>query len=318
MPNLEVKAAYTCTQQELYSGGANVISNCAALLANFAIRFKVYTPQYIASVQQKLTNAQSLPDFQSRDSVTEILGGKVKEKLDRCLVEVRFLKSYIEQAFENDPTTMKAKIEAAGFNYYAKAAAGNGEAGLNIVQNSLKFLELPENQEALKNYMPDSFIDAFRVLVEEYKTVYMQKPVAEQTKKGATITKIEANNLAYADIVKICDNGKLVFADDPINYPKFVWETVVKLVGGEKSTKLQGYVKDKETDLPLEGTTIDTTDGVYKKVTDSDGRFEFAQITGGAHTFIITKAGYIPQTIELNLETGVTKNLTVLLDKVLP
>ena len=119
-------------------------------------------------------------------------------------------------------------------------------------------------------------------------------------------------------MIFICEHGKLIYENDAINYPKFVWDTVVKLVGGVNQTRLQGYVRDTETDLAIEGATVTSTDGVYSKVTDSAGRYEFGQITGGARSFVVRKDGYVDVPITVDLETGVTKNLSIMMVKIIP
>lgn len=230
MPKL--KSNYRCTQQELYLAGESVIANCTALLADFSRRYKTYTPAYLSTVSALVTEAKAIPDLQSRDAATEILGSQVEAKLNEALGEARFLKSYIELAYANNLAIMKAQIVSAGFTFYEKAADGNHEAGKKLLDNSIDFLSKPNNADALRDFMPDGFFAEYSVLRSEYANMLARFSTAVHVKDGGTISKIEANNIAYAQLISICDHGKLIYEKDAINYPKFMWNAVVKLVAG--------------------------------------------------------------------------------------
>ena len=72
---------------------------------------------------------------------------------------------------------------------------------------------------------------------------------------------------------------------------------------------LAGVVRDADTDAPIEGVTL-VVAGIQGQ-TGSDGRFEVDSVPAGTHQLAATMAGYVGQTVEVEIQAGATTDITV-------
>jgi len=90
---------------------------------------------------------------------------------------------------------------------------------------------------------------------------------------------------------------------------------VIMLACGDPSTPrgstgtLAGVVRDAATDGPIGGVTV-VVAGLASETT-SDGRFEIDSVLEGTHQVTATMAGYVSQTVEAEIRTGVLTSVSL-------
>jgi carboxypeptidase family protein/putative Ig domain-containing protein len=72
---------------------------------------------------------------------------------------------------------------------------------------------------------------------------------------------------------------------------------------------LAGVVQDAETDTPIEGVTL-VVAGI-QGLTGSDGRFEIDSVPEGTQQVAATMAGYVPQTVDVQIQANAIASLSL-------
>ncbi|MBK8656590.1 MAG: choice-of-anchor B family protein [Haliscomenobacter sp.] len=78
---------------------------------------------------------------------------------------------------------------------------------------------------------------------------------------------------------------------------------------------LEGAVRDKTTNLPVAGAQVRTLSEDIAESTDLEGVFRGGRVQPGIVTVVIAAGGYLSDTLEVELQPGVVKELNILLEK---
>jgi len=78
---------------------------------------------------------------------------------------------------------------------------------------------------------------------------------------------------------------------------------------------LRGSVQDSETRLPLQGVTIEISDSSLTRTTGETGMFQLASLSAGMHMMNLNCTGYQAQAFQLNIVSGVTSDVVILMVK---
>ena len=301
---------YNCTQVELYTGTDTVLTSYKDHLNDFKDFSPMYTAQTAVGLKAQLVAAEALPDEDVRDETTETQIVLMKTSCDGGCELMQTLKRYMEKTWKGD--LLKPKLGAAGFGYYEKAAGYNWEASKTLLNDGVTFITTPVNADALKPVMATNFQEKLTTQRDGFVTLYNALIQLEEGNRVGTGEKLVANNALYQAIIEVCKDGRDIFKRNEDVRAEFTWDTVVTLVGGTGVTGLRGVLTDANGML-LAGVLVRSSDKKYETTTDADGKYAFNQITGGKHTFEFSKAGFVSQSVEVDLTVGVGKKVDVTL-----
>ena len=94
-------------------------------------------------------------------------------------------------------------------------------------------------------------------------------------------------------------------------------QTVEILLSKESATKggITGTVRDDETNAVLDGCLVALQPGGTSKLTDSEGRFSFEDLTPNEYEITVTKRDYLSYAKRVTVESGKTQTVEILLTK---
>jgi hypothetical protein len=242
-----------------------------------------------------------MPDDAARSAVAETLRVGVVKMGDTCLLNFRFLKSYIEGAFA-DEDVWDAQFKAAGQNYYADAANGDWESMELMNQSAKNYLNT--NNALLVGVAPNLNMPAafggatgtYGTAATNFTAQYLLFKSAEET-SVATAAKIIANNNVYKTTIKMMKDGQLIFDGDDETKKMFTFSSIWDLINPPVAG-IKGQVKVSGTNTPIGGATISIQkDGEVAQdiLTEDDGTYSH-QLGAGNYTIKVSAAGYVSQT----------------------
>ncbi|MBL7779557.1 MAG: hypothetical protein JNK66_14860, partial [Chitinophagales bacterium] len=131
-------ADYSCSQAALYAGLEIAWNSEAELEPEFAAENTIYTPGLSVTKIAAIHAARALPDGQARYAEAEVLRITLAEKQVVAMGRWNSLEGYVRRAFTG--AYYKPRIEEAGQDYYARAAAQNWEYVELLMQAGVNFL----------------------------------------------------------------------------------------------------------------------------------------------------------------------------------
>ena len=308
-------ANYNCTQQELYSICRLAWTSCNDHLSDFSGFKARYTPQFVQDRLQEISNAANLPTYQARSSATELLRINLVEFTPECLKLFNSLKRYIIDAYPL--SAHKANIDAAGQEFYEKAAAFSWENTQGLLQSAITFVQNNMAQLMLDDNMPPSFLSALETAQSNFQTLYQNFLLLTEDAQEATQTKIIANNSIYAALTKMLGDGQVVFSGNEAKLKQFVFARLFELVSGGSTAGLKGNVTDSITGRAIVGAKISLRYKDKAAVTDTEGHYEINQVAAGIYTVVVVADGYQDFVKEnYEVKVGTVSNVYFALDKV--
>jgi hypothetical protein len=309
-------ANYKCAQQELYSICNHAWQSCNDYLAEFGAFRACYTAQFVQDRLQEVAAAMSLPEYQARSSQSESLRIRLVEITPRCIKLFNFLKRYIANAY---PLSLqKTNIDAAGQEYYEKAAVYNWENMQGLLQNAVSFVQ-NNTTELIGNNdnMPATFLAELEQMQVNFQTLYQSFLLKNQGVQIATQDKIIANNAIYASLVNMLSDGQVLFSDNEAKLKQFVFSWLLNFVSGVATAGLKGHITDSVTGWQIAGAKISLLYKEKSAVTDSEGHYEINQVAAGLYTVIVAAEGYQDFVKENHeVKVGTVSNVHIALDKV--
>lgn len=120
----------------------------------------------------------------------------------------------------------------------------------------------------------------------------------------------------YAKLIKMLNDGQIIFANDEATKQKFVFNNLKSIVSGINAAGVRGYITAADTSLPIANATVSTANNIYTAVTDVEGRFDIKGMAADEYTLTVTAVGYSSQTILATVKTGIMSTVNVVLDLV--
>lgn len=233
----KIKKNYPCTQAELYAVGAIAWESCREHLfpaggetKSFSAFKAIYTDAYVNGKIQAIIGAEDLPDEDTRSDEHETQKILLGQKALECTTKWKGLKRYIEAAFTEE--FWQTKLEAAGANFYEKAAHDNWEMVEALMNDGSNFIAANIQTLLANNNMPNVFQAEFDSLKTQFDVIYLLFKDKQQDAEEKAQAKIVANNAVYDDLTVMLKDGQFIFNANPALRERFVFAQVLHLVRG--------------------------------------------------------------------------------------
>lgn len=225
------KAEYPCKQLELYAVLRIGLGNYREKLADFTAFKAKYDATWGDDFETEINAAAAMPDFQTRDEVTETLGVQLEAKATECANKWQDLKRYIAdvEAWSN---SQKAKLEAAGSTLYAQAAHGNWDVMMGMLQTANNFITNNLAELTLDDNMPAGFQGEFTALATGFGTIYTSLADGIQDNAELTDEKVSENNTLHAKLMTMFLDGQAIFRHSGAEQERFIFQHVLSIVRG--------------------------------------------------------------------------------------
>lgn len=323
------QAVYTSSQSELYAICTIGWSSFNENQPDFELFNTLYTPVYGTDALIEIEAAMNLPGFQERNEASEVSFIEMSGAHAVCILKWKALRSYIKSSFPSE--LQKPKIEAAGYDHFAKAANKNWDetkvmltAGQHFIDNNTPELTL--------GGMPPTFAPEYALADTAFSDLYLIFTDAEQDQQEATDVKINANNAIYAALMRMFEDGQLIYDHDPSKRDRFLFPRVYELVkrpGGtdtipSKMVILTGVVSDDVTGAIIPDATVNVTPegspDTFSSVTNELGVYElkidgFAPTSSGIFTVNASALDYQPAAVPFNYTAGSSAELNIQLSQ---
>lgn len=316
MANL-IKAAYPCSQKDLYSVLETAWGNYGDHLASFTAFKALYTAAFKTSALSAIASARALPDDDARSGESELLRIDLVAKGKLCLQHFQFLKSYIDSAFA-DPEVQQVQYVIAGQNNYRDASRQDWESLVQMNSSAKNYLADAGNVAALTagNNMPAGFVATQKTASDNFDVQYAAFKMAEQT-SVETANKINANNLIFAAGMSMLNDGQKIFMNSPEVLTKFVFGNLLALINPPVAG-IKGTIKEAVTNAEIvNGRVVVQREGEPAVDVAVDVNGDFAeQLMEGEYKITVGADGYVEQIFNLDLKLTGLKTLNVDLVKV--
>ena len=224
---------YNCTQTELYAACAIGLSSYRENITQFTAFKARYDTPWADTFQAEITAAETLPNFQARDEVSETANILLTLKAKECTDKWQDLKRYILDAWPE--ILQKPKLEAAGSNLYPKAANQNWDILKSMLIQANQFIINYNTELTANQNMPPTFQTDFQTLKTDFQTLLTNFKDKEQDTKQQTHQKIAANNAIYKKLTLMFGDAQAIFRNNPVLKDRFIFTKVLELVRGSKN-----------------------------------------------------------------------------------
>lgn len=224
---------YNCTQEELYQVCLLIWDSYIENVTDFTNTNTNYTLAYGQTNRAAVIAAKQLPDFQARNEPAETFLILMKDTAIQCIILWNLLEIHIKKSFPQN--LHKPKLEAAGADYYQKAANNNWTALSALMESANKFIT--QNNAALTTGgMPPTFTSTFSTTSSDFELLHTKFKDAEQDESEQRNTKINANNNLNNTISALNQDAQKIYRDNPAKRERFTFSKVLELVNGGGST----------------------------------------------------------------------------------
>lgn len=285
-----VQSKYNCTQAELYTIVQQGWNSCLAQLAAFTAFSAAYVTGLITARLAALTAAQALPDFQARNSIAEALRTDLQAQNDVVLNLFQSLKRYISYAFP--AVQHQAQWDAAGWGYYASAAALNWDDTANMLVSMDNFITANSVALLLNSNMPTAFGATVASAKTDFDTLHADFLDARQAAYVATEDKVNANNAIYDDLIAMFADARCLGFSEAL-MKQFTFSSILTLISGTGVATLKGVITDDVTGLPIDGASVTLQNLAMTVTTTTTGEYQFTSIAGGTYDVEVDKVGYV-------------------------
>lgn len=228
-----IEKKYKCSQGELYTIARMGWKNCRKQLPLFESFKARYNEAYIAARLAEVSSAEILPDYQARGEVAETLRIQLAELMLTILDTWQVLKRYIVDAFPR--ALRKAKLEAAGGQYYRKASNHHWTSVQALLVSGANFVAKNEAALMANENMPASFATNWTALQVDYMAMYQAFLEAQKSARLGRQTKVSANNAVYGLLIGMFLDGQVIFKRKGAIKALFTFDSALRLIRGVRS-----------------------------------------------------------------------------------
>ena len=316
----EVKAAYTCTELELYAIAELGYNNLESDLAAFTAKSTKYDATFLAALRQTRTDAMALPDEEERNAEHQILRNQLVTVFwPPVLDNFNDLKGYIKDGWPTEDP--EPRYEAAGGTKYAKAAEKNWEYVVGLNDSMVKFIT--DNESTLDD--PGGMPGTFEVKVSTDATNFAAKYDLFMSSRETSVArgeKVTANNLLHTQLMNVLEDGaERVFRNDAAKQKNYVFASLKDIVSPPGSASLRALVL-REDDTPVANASvtirlhgaeaIEVVAPPITVLTDAEGVAFFDNADPGRYDGSATSAdGMVTEPFTKEIDTGVNARITV-------
>ncbi|MBK8657933.1 MAG: hypothetical protein IPN22_03415 [Bacteroidetes bacterium] len=135
---------------------------------------------------------------------------------------------------------------------------------------------ITDNLAALTPQMPPTFQVEYNTALTDFTTKYNTFTTLEATAPDSTITKIEANNAIYDDLMLLLGDLKAIV---PAIYDDEVTFTYLKsIISSPGPAGLKGTITNSNSTLPVSEAILRLTDINRETTSEADGSYNFGNI----------------------------------------
>lgn len=305
------KAQYPCPQKDLYTIVAAGWASYNSYLPVFVAFKTTYDAQLATDQLAALQAVRLLPDETTRADVQRSLRLEMLPLGRDCLALFSNLGSYIRDAFP--ASQYESKRLASGSDYFPSALREDWDSMNEMMSKAVTFVNLHAAELTTPGGMPATFEQSLIDAQVAFEAKYMMFLNAEEIARVQTDAKVEANNALYKALMKMFEDGKKAFREQPAIRDQFVfdhlWTMIGKNQGGENVITISGIAVLLPSGEPGVGVSITLTNGeeVEEVLTDEAGNYIMEVDDVEEDTEVImtaTIAGREPVTVAVVLHPG--------------
>jgi Carboxypeptidase regulatory-like domain len=308
---------YLGKQQDLYLYSRLAWRNYMAHQAVFGKFSQYYTVDLATGQLKFIADTAALPDQAARvveplDAKDDLVG------LNSAVLDM-FMDGelYILRTWA-DPTKQTTMLNAAGKNYYEKAANFNWSSSESLISAFKLFLTLNGPAMQASGWMPEGFPKEFDMVSEPFLTLWDKYKASWDSARQERSVKFYNNNLIYKVMSEMCEVGKRKFANQPEIKKKFTITALLDEVAGNSPSGLQGLCAiNGQKRYPVAGVRISAMVGTEERfaLTDDKGRY-LLLLPSGNYAVKVEAEGFVPQTLQKSVKIGVKSYLNITMERV--
>lgn len=332
MPDPRPQALYNCSQSELYAICTIGWTSYAENQPDFEAFNTLYTALYGTDAQAEVDAAMNLPGFQERNEAAEVAHIELTKAHDECLLKWKSLRAYIKSSYPTD--VQKPKIEAAGSDYYSKAASRNWDKTFQMLVAGQHFID-NNTPELTLGGMPATFPAEYAAAHSTFGDFYIDFTDFEQDEQEATDVKIDANNAIFQKLSRMFEDAQIIYEHDASKRERFIFKQLKEMISNSGGTStippdtvvIEGKVTDLNTGIPVKDASINTTpDGsteTFSAISDEDGSYKLTVsglLVPSTGTLLVNAEAldYEPTSLPLDYATGQAFKLEFQLQELAP
>ena len=221
------------------------------------------------------------------------------------------LKNSLQRAYRNNKDIEKVMLTTAGFDDFAKVKRINDKAIAAFLSSALKFIG--DKADVLRDAgkLPDDFAKRLTAVDALFDSVQARYSTAEDAAKAKKDEKIAANNDIFDDGNALLDDARFMYQQTPDRAKQYEFNTIWDLVEPTKNAGVKGKTLAVGGKVSVSNVTVKELLTGKTALSDKDGSYEIAPLSEGKYTLTFSAEGYVTQTIEIVVKTGVTKRLNV-------
>lgn len=299
---------YNVPEQDLYTGVKMVWTSYEEFLADFEAWSTLYTSANAVDALAALEAAIALPNEAQRKEKHASLNKELNPLADKCLIVWKQLESYIRDGF--DPLVFDEKLDAAGYVYYTGASDRNWDDVNGLMQSGAAFIG-NNLGELSAGGMPATFEAGFVAAKDAFGASHNKFLQAEETAKVERDEKVLSNNACYRTAMKMCEDGKKIFRNQPAIRDQFTWDRVQMLIGfSQKSHTLSGVVTQLVDGTPIANALVAVLDTAMNPIegkeasTNANGGYKISGLKNGSYVLKVEAAGFTDAEVPFTVADG--------------
>lgn len=301
---------YRCSQPELYAVARTGWNSFSQYILAFGDMRGFYDEAYANGAQTQITDAEAMPESQSRYAQSEVNRTELQAQADECLAKWQLLKRYISSSFNE--AALKARMDEAGAMRYEKAGNYNWEELRMMNVQAVSFLNTHVADLSAGNNMPAAFPNVYTAAANLYSTRMQAYFDSEEAAYAETENKIAANNLVYDKLINMFKDGQEIFKNQEGIKNQFVFDSVLTTISGTRQAGVKGTVISAADNLPVAGAIITVAGSSKTATTDESGHYEIRPLAAGTYNLLVTAAGYTALSISAHpVITGTVSTLNL-------
>lgn len=273
-------------------------------LADFTDADGSYTSTIATTWNTKITAAEATStDEVINDQLTQ-LTANVELKMKDCRSKYQTMKHFIEKAFPNNEPVWNE----FGYNNYRDASQSQVKL-ISFMSNLARTATKYATQLINANYT-QLMIDDITTVKDALDAANITQDTFDQSIPTITQDRIKKMNAVWAQEVDVCTFGKSnVYPDDYAKFQRYL------LPPGEEDPlnfSISGFITFGG--VPLIDAEISIQGTLFNAISDSNGLYGIGIISPGTYTIVVTKAGYVTQTISnVAVASGTTTPLDIVM-----
>ncbi len=238
---------YDTSQEVFYKVCETAWDLCANHLADFKEFSGSYTPARINNAMEVVKRAKKMcPASYTLDNIKHIRINMIKAAR-QVQHHWQILKQYITAAYSKE--LAEIELRAAGASYYKKASLDNWSSLRSLINSAQKFMRKELDALTANQNMPPAFPAKFAAIADKFLQISKAFFNAKIKKAQITSRKIEANNIAYDQLINMLKDAQQIFRYQPEIKEQFVFSNIVSIYENKNTSRNHIAASDKTSAL---------------------------------------------------------------------